>query len=104
MANSTDLGVIIQQLKDLTEGFNTLVAGIKKTTAFPFMTDFNSSSAIRVEIDGDSQYILIQQIIDAAVLGANNPGKNEIVSGNIAQIPNSFQYKTVNLYYNMRHK
>jgi len=96
----TDLGVIVQQLKDLTEGFNTLVAGIKKTTAFPFMTDFDSSSAIRVEIDGGSQYILLQQIIDAAVLDANNPGENEIVSGNIAHI-GGFQYKTVNLVYRL---
>ncbi len=92
--------LILQQLSDITLSLNTLIASIKKTTDFPFQTNFNSSSAIRVEVNGISQYINAQQIIDAAVLDANSVGKNGRVSGNIVHV-GGFTYKTVNLVYRL---
>ncbi len=94
----SELSVVKQKLADLTATVNNFIGKAKKTDQFTFQAALNADSKIRVFINGESQYITVQQIVESSVLSQYNYGINGIVSGTI-EYTGGLSYKTNNLVY-----
>ena len=92
------LASVLQKITNLTETVNSMIEKAKKTDQFPHQTGLNANSKIRVFINGVSEYVTVQQLVDSSVLSKYNYGINGIVSGTI-EYTGGLSYKTNNLVY-----
>ncbi len=92
------LSALSQKVAILTDTVNNFIKKIKKTDEFNQQTELDAASKIRVYINGESQYVTIQQIVDSAVLSKSDVGINGIVSGKIEYL-GGLKYKSLNLVY-----
>lgn len=92
------MGVLDQKVAEISTKLNTLLEKAKKTDQFTHQTALNAYSKIRVYVNGVSEYITLQQVIDSALLSNYNFGINGIVSGTIEYI-GGLSHRTLNLVY-----